>query len=71
MLDSHKSNPRPLLQVLAILEEFYVNGDIEDASTTLQASSVSFLESSSFSLFFLLLLFILFGLFMRTERWRC
>ena len=26
------------VQVLAILEEYYVNGDIQDAATTLQAS---------------------------------
>ena len=26
------------MQVLAILEEYYVNGDIQDAATTLQAS---------------------------------
>lgn len=34
---------RPVLQVLAILEEYYVNGDIQDAATTLQASSLCLL----------------------------
>ena len=30
--------PQYCVQVLAILEEYYVNGDIQDAATTLQAS---------------------------------
>lgn len=49
-----------MLQVLAILEEFYVNGDIEDAATTLQASAFSTILSyilyflySTFYIFFL------------------
>ena len=42
-----------MLQVLAILEEFYVNGDIEDAATTLQASTVLclFVLASSSAIF--------------------
>ncbi len=32
---------RCMPQVLAILEEYYVNGDIQDAATTLQARHIA------------------------------